>query len=127
MSKEAWPQSPKKIDDKEVKIELQQKKKKVQDWLNSLNLNVLYHNAFDKQITKFREDYNRYLICYVASNQKRDAIFEQAKNLGYICEKGPVSDSRHNKPDDYINNDDDSKNFSFRIDLESVNLMEAQK
>lgn len=121
MTKEAWPQSPKKIEEKEVMMELQQKKKKIQDWLNGLNLDIRYHNPFDKQITKFRKDYNRYLICYAGSDQKRNAVFEQAKSLGYICEKGPVNNSYHNKPD-YITNDDDSKNFSFSIDLESVNL-----
>ena len=122
MAKDSWPQTIKKIEDPEKAKQLSFKKQKLQNWLNGLNLNIRFHNQFDKIPTKFRKDYNKYLICYVADNQKMEVILSQAEELGYVCEKGPKYNSYHNKPKDYITQQNDSEQFSFRIDLESVKL-----
>lgn len=123
-------QLSKKIDSKKGKNELIAKKKKVQDWLTSLDLDINYHNMFDKNLTSFRKDYNRYLICHVDSFQKRNFILTEAQKLGYVCDKGPISPNcyepnANNFSGIYKKEEEVYKNpsiYNFSIDLESVKV-----
>ena len=123
-------QLSKEIDSKEEKNELIAKKKKVQDWLTGIDMDVSYHNMFDKNLTSFRKDYNRYLICRVDSVKKMNFIFEEAKKLGYLCTKGPTSpnfnEPNFNNASGVYQNEEEvyknPRNYNFSIDLESVKI-----
>ena len=95
------------------------RKKHAQDEMSKLELGITFYNVFNKRNNRLRKDPHRYLICLAKSKEERTVAVEKAREIGFSCTFGK----------EYLNPDTDPTNqsgiyasYSFKIDLESVEV-----
>ncbi len=87
----------------------------VQNQMSNLDLGITFYNIFNKETSSARKEPYRYLWCFADSPEKRDYALNKALELGYIATA--AKKYIHNKA-----TDDEYHCWTFKIDLESVNI-----
>jgi hypothetical protein len=90
--------------------DLQKIRSDAQALLSSLNLEISFYNPFNKANKNFRNEPERFLVCFANGLEKRNTAFDFMLKKGYVCKKGKTYEPCHGAQTE-------EKSWTFQIDL----------